>query len=87
MEQFTTVCTTVKVLVSAEALHIERACNILKMLNNHSSLIESLDKKAVHRSEFLLTLAQVVDKSEEPVQDLHNSQVNWVLIAMRVSSS
>ena len=56
MDPFTTYCTNVKILASAEALTIERACKIIEMLNNNVSLFESFDGEAVHRSESLLVL-------------------------------
>ena len=60
MENFTTYCATVNVLVSTEALNIERACNIIEALNNSVSLFASFGVKAVCKNEFLLALTQVV---------------------------
>ena len=63
MENFTTYCATVNVLVSTEALNIERACNIIEALNNSVSLFASFGVKAVCKNEFLLALTQVVTKA------------------------
>ena len=60
MEQSTAYWTTVKVLTRVETLNIERACNIIKTLNNTASLFERFTVEAVRRSKFLLVLAQVV---------------------------
>jgi hypothetical protein len=77
--QFTTYCTTVKVLVYAEAINIERACNIIKTLNKNVNLFENFDVEAVcigvNFCSFLLTLLQ---NFEESVQYIHNSPMNWV---------
>ena len=51
-----------KILARAEALRIERACNIIEALNNNVSLFESFDVEAVRRSKFQLALTQVVTK-------------------------
>ena len=91
MKQFTTYCFTVKILLTTEALNVERAYNIIKMLNSNISLIKSIDAKAGRRSEFLLDLTQVVVKIRRVppkyTRGIKDFQMNWVLRVMGVSPS
>ena len=87
MKQLTIYWTTVRVLAYAEGLNIERACSIIKMLNNNVNLFKSFYIKAVRRSKCMLVLVQVVTKIQRSVQDIHNSLMSWVLNDARVPPS